>query len=101
VLTGCEPAEACRKLGERFRLVAVKRGPAGACLSLDGVFLDARSPLIDEADPTGAGDAFDGVLLSALARGTDPQTALDAACAAGARVASSLGAWPEVDRGAR
>jgi ribokinase len=101
VLTGCEPAEACRKLGERFRLVAVKRGPAGACLSLDGVFLDARSPRIEEADPTGAGDAFDGVLLSALARGADPQNALDAACAAGARVASSLGAWPEVDRGAR
>jgi ribokinase len=98
VLTGCEPEDACRKLGERFRLVAVKQGADGACLSFEGAFASAPSPRVDEADSTGAGDAFDGVLLSALARGTEPQAALEAACAAGARVAASFGAWPEASR---
>src|SRR4029453_6956539 len=38
-----------------------------------------------EADPTGAGDAFDGVFLAALATGASPGEALRGACAPGAR----------------
>ena len=95
VLTGGEPEDACRRLGERFRLVGVKRGADGACLSIDGRFLEAPSPAVTEVDPTGAGDAFDGVLLASLVRGAEPEEALAAACAAGARVASSASAWPE------
>ena len=49
---------------------------------------------IDEIDPTGAGDAFDGVLLAALARGADPQDALERACRAGTMVAASEDTWP-------
>ena len=94
-LTGCEPEDACRALGERFRLAAVKRGPHGACLSIDGVFLSSAAPTVHEVDPTGAGDAFDGVLLAFLAQGAEPDEALRRACQAGSRVAASLSAWPE------
>ena len=95
VLTGRDAEDACRVLGERCRLAAVKRGADGACLSLDGAFHVAPSPAVDEVDPTGAGDAFDGVLLSSLARGIDPAEALRAACVAGAHVAASSSVWPE------
>jgi sugar/nucleoside kinase (ribokinase family) len=94
-LTSREPEGACRWLGERFRLVAVKRGAEGACMSLDGSFVIAPSPRVAEVDPTGAGDAFDGVLLAMLAHGADPERALAASCDAGARVASSSSAWPD------
>ncbi len=47
------------------------------------------------ADPTGAGDAFDGVFLAAAARGASPAEALRRASAAGARVVQSLETWPE------
>jgi sugar/nucleoside kinase (ribokinase family) len=94
-LTGCEPEDACRALGQRFRLAAVKRGPHGACMSVDGVFLSSPAPAVQEVDPTGAGDAFDGVLLASLAQGGDPDEALRRACEAGSRVAASLSAWPD------
>jgi sugar/nucleoside kinase (ribokinase family) len=100
VLTGCEPEDACRALGERFRVAAVKRGAHGACLSLDGAFHASGSPRVEERDPTGAGDAFDGVLLSSLTRGIDAVDALRAACDAGASVAASYSAWPDSPRSA-
>ena len=40
------------------------------------------------------GDAFDGVLLAALARHDDPEIALRRASAAGARVAATGTSWP-------
>ena len=60
-----------------------------------GNTIDASAPQITEADPTGAGDAFDGVLLAELARGADLPSALTEACAAGARAATSLDTWPD------
>jgi sugar/nucleoside kinase (ribokinase family) len=54
--------------------------------------------VVEERDPTGAGDAFDGVLLGSLARGIEPEEALDLACRAGARVAASASVWPAVAR---
>ena len=50
---------------------------------------------MDDVDPTGAGDAFDGVLLVSLVRGLEPEAALREACAAGARAAASPDPWPE------
>jgi sugar/nucleoside kinase (ribokinase family) len=93
-LTSREPVEAARQLGERYRAVAVKRGAAGAVMVLDGVVHEAEAETIEERDPTGAGDAFDGVLLASLARGADPDEALRRACRAGAQVAASASAWP-------
>ena len=97
-LTARSPVEAARELGERYRAVAVKRGAAGAVLVLDGALYEAEAEAVDERDPTGAGDAFDGVLLASLARGVDADEALRRACRAGSEVASSTSAWPAVVR---
>ena len=68
-LTSRGPVDAARELGERYRAAAVKRGAAGAVLVLDGRVYEAVAEAVEERDPTGAGDAFDGVLLASLARG--------------------------------
>ena len=97
-LTGLGPEEAAKALGDRYRLVCVKRGREGALMVLDGQEHRSASPPIEERDPTGAGDAFDGTLLASLALGRDPGEALRAACEAGAAVAGGNNAWPEVRR---
>jgi sugar/nucleoside kinase (ribokinase family) len=94
-LTGCAGAEAAQRLGERYRLAAVKLGDRGAVLVVDGERHDVEATAVTELDPTGAGDAFDGVVLASLARGAEPAEALALGCRAGAMVASSLNAWPE------
>ena len=96
VLTGRSGADAARALGERFRVVCVKVGVEGAAMAFEGALVRAPGEPIVEVDPTGAGDAFDGVLLSALARGVEPEMALQRACHAGALVAASSQTWPEV-----
>lgn len=97
-LTGSAPADAARDLGDRYRAACVKRGAAGALLVVDGQLHEAASEAVEERDPTGAGDAFDGVLLGSLARGMDAAEALRLACRAGAAVAASPTAWPAVSR---
>jgi sugar/nucleoside kinase (ribokinase family) len=95
-LTGLGPEDAVRALGERYRAACVKLGARGAVLVVDGdVYERAPDPVV-ETDPTGAGDAFDGVLLAALARGVEPAEALRSACSAGAEVAASASVWPAV-----
>ena len=66
-------------------------------MSFDGALLVAGEP-VTEVDATGAGDAFDGVLLAALARGEQPEAALARACHAGALAASSADTWPSKAR---
>jgi ribokinase len=96
-LTGVDDADAATALGNRYRVAAVKLGERGAVLAIDGDLIVASAERVDEIDSTGAGDAFDGVLLSALARGVDPKEALEHACHAGALVAGSDQSWPEVN----
>lgn len=93
-LTGREPAEAAAELGTRFRIAAVKCGDRGALVCVDGEVRHHGVDPVLEVDPTGAGDAFDGVFLSSLARGEDPAAAADAACRAGAIVAATPEVWP-------
>jgi sugar/nucleoside kinase (ribokinase family) len=95
VLTDRGGADAAAALGERYRLAAVKMDRRGAALCADGRVLTAPAEVVDEIDPTGAGDAFDGVLLATLVRGGAPEDALDRACHAGAIVAASEQAWPQ------
>jgi sugar/nucleoside kinase (ribokinase family) len=95
-LTAMAPVAAARALGERYRAAAVKRGAGGAALVLDGKLYEAVPEAVEEHDPTGAGDAFDGVLLASLARGIEPGQALRDACRAGASVAASASVWPAV-----
>jgi ribokinase len=94
-LTGRSGADAAGALGERYRVAAVKMDRRGAALSVDGRVLTAPAEPVDEVDPTGAGDAFDGVLLAMLACGAAPEDALVHACHAGALVAASEHAWPD------
>ncbi len=94
LLTGLTGEDACRELGERHPVAAVKLGAAGAALCVDGASFLEPSPAVTEVDPTGAGDAFDGVLLTALARGDDPREALRLACRAGSIVAGREDTWP-------
>ena len=96
VLTGKDADGATRALGHRYRGACVKRGARGAVMVLDGHRYEAAAEAVEASDPTGAGDAFDGVLLASLVTGADPQEALVAACRAGSRVAAGPAAWPEV-----
>jgi ribokinase len=95
VLTGLTGERAARALSQRFPLACVKHGAEGATLVADGEVLRADAESIREVDPTGAGDAFDGVLLAALARGTSVDDALRRACHAGGLAASIPGNWPD------
>jgi sugar/nucleoside kinase (ribokinase family) len=79
---------------DHYTMGCVKLGPGGAEMWTSEGFLRARPPRMCTGDPTGAGDAFDGVLLTALAGGAEPAEALQRACDAGARCADSLELWP-------
>jgi sugar/nucleoside kinase (ribokinase family) len=94
-LTGLAPDAAAKALGERYRLACVKQGAEGAVMVLDGTEHRSVAEAVVEEDPTGAGDAFDGVLLATLARGSTPDEALAAACRAGSLVAGSGSTWPQ------
>jgi sugar/nucleoside kinase (ribokinase family) len=95
ILVGLSGTDAARALGERYRVACVKLGEKGAAMSFDGSLVEVVPEPILEVDATGAGDAFDGVLLAALARGADARDALERACRAGAMVAASEDTWPE------
>lgn len=95
VLTGADGDDAARALGERYRFAAVKRAANGATLIAEGRLVGADGEAVEEVEATGAGDAFDGVLLSSLARGREPEEAIARACHAGALVAASRATWPE------
>jgi ribokinase len=95
VLVGVSGTDAARALGERYRVACVKLGEKGAAMSFDGSLVEIGAEAVVEVDATGAGDAFDGVLLGALARGAEPDDALRRACHAGALVAASQDTWPE------
>ena len=94
-LTGVRGEDAADVLASRFPIACVKLGEDGAVVSWEGLVIRMSPDPVEEKDPTGAGDAFNGVLLAALARGRSPGDALAAACRAGARVAMSFETWPE------
>jgi sugar/nucleoside kinase (ribokinase family) len=93
-LTGEDPESAAKALANRYRLVCVKRGAGGAVACLDGAILRTNAPRITLADESGAGDAFAGALLAALARGRPIEVAFEEAARAGGAAASSHGLWP-------
>ena len=93
-LTGEDPQRAVRVLASHYRLVCVKRGSGGAVTCFDGTLLWTDAPRITLVDDSGAGDAFAGALLAALAGGRPIEGALEAATRAGAAAASSHRRWP-------
>ncbi len=94
VLCGRRGEDAAEALAQRYPVVCVKMGSRGAALSWESLLIRYEGDPVHEVDPTGAGDAFDGVLLAALSMGGSPGEALRSACAAGARVAAGPGLWP-------
>jgi sugar/nucleoside kinase (ribokinase family) len=94
-LVGRTGGDAARVLGHRYRFAAVKLGGRGAVLVAEGELLAADAEPVEERESTGAGDAFDGVLLAELVRGRAPREALARATHAGALVAASSQTWPE------
>ncbi len=66
-------------------MVVVTAGQAGAVAVSRGEVLVGRPSETVRSDRSGAGDAFAGVLLVALAAGAGLQEALDQACEAGRR----------------
>jgi sugar/nucleoside kinase (ribokinase family) len=95
VLTGAQGERALEELAGRNEIAVMKQGSRGAVAMAGGERVSASAPQVAEADPTGAGDAFDGVLLAELADGRDLGPALNEACAAGATAAASFETWPE------
>lgn len=82
---------------KRFRYICRKLGAAGAELWSPGRTEVLRgTPLDQPVDPTGAGDAFDGVFLAALVGGASSEDALRRACEAGRTVVMSAETWPAV-----
>ncbi len=74
------------------QLVVVKRGPEAVLLRGDAVATVPVPQVVAAVDTTGAGDAFAGGFLLALARGDDPVQAAGAGHAAAARVVRGAGA---------
>jgi len=97
-LTGTSrPGPAVNRLARSFDRVVFKDGANGAVVALpdEQMLRVAADPVEAEVNPTGAGDAFDGVLLAHLARGARLRDALLQACGAGAAAAASAENWPE------
>jgi sugar/nucleoside kinase (ribokinase family) len=99
-LTGLDGEAAARALASRYRVACVKLGSAGAVAVAEGRLVrTAARPLErteferEEFERTvffGAGDAFAGGFLVALARGAELEGALGAACdAAAAAIAAA------------
>lgn len=69
-LAGADPEPAARSLAEGRRLACVTLGARGA-VAVMGARIERARPEHAAADAPGAGDAFAGTLLVALARGDD------------------------------
>jgi len=78
-------------------IVATTRGAGTATLERDGeVIAEARPPVTEAVDATGAGDTFSAALTVALVEGQASQEALQFACAAGAVAVTKMGAQPSL-----
>lgn len=88
-LTGAEPEAAARALAPHFEIACVKLGEDGA-IAVRGDHIErAAAGRVDRRAAFGAGDAFAGALLVALARDDSLERALRVACEAGARAAAT------------
>lgn len=77
-------AAVARMLEGGARVVALKRGAAGALVASRDEWVDLPGHAVEAADPTGAGDGFGGTLVALLAQGAPLASAARRANAAGA-----------------
>ena len=85
MLTGLEPRAAAVALAELYEVAVVTAGAAGAVAVSGGEIAVGRPSETVQSRRSGAGDAFAGVFLVALAAGGGLQEAVDRACEAGRR----------------
>jgi sugar/nucleoside kinase (ribokinase family) len=75
-----------------FTEIALKRGEGGSTFfGADGSRIDCPAFMVDEVDPTGAGDCFGGAYVACRRLGMPAAKALEYANAAGARNVAVLG----------
>ena len=80
------------------KTICVTKGRHGAILYFNETFYYNSGYKIEVVDTVGAGDSFLASIINQLLKDTDPQEALNFACAVGAIVASSEGANPEITK---
>lgn len=81
-----EAAAVDRLLALGVREIVLKRGAAGAtCFRPGAPPVDGPAFVVEEVDPTGAGDCFGGAYVACRRLGMGVEQALTYACAAGAR----------------
>jgi sugar/nucleoside kinase (ribokinase family)/D-arabinose 5-phosphate isomerase GutQ len=100
---GADAVLLARLTRARFRneAVVVTDGEHGCGISADGFEGRVPAPEAKAIDTTGAGDAFLGGLMTALAHGLDWEDAARLANACGATCTEKLGAFPDDPRSAR
>jgi len=76
--------------------ICVTLGADGAVLFYQNTYYYNPGYKVKVADTVGAGDSFLGAIISQLLNGSQPQDAINFACAVGSIVASKNGANPEV-----
>ena len=96
-LTGLRGDAAFDELARAFPVVCLKLGDEGALMSWEGLVIRNTTDAVREKDPTGAGDAFNGVLLASLVAGRSPGDAI-AGPPGRCEVAVSFETWPERPR---
>jgi ribokinase len=94
-----EAAAVAYLLGAGARAVIVTRGDRGATLLRAGQApVDLPAPAVEVVDTVGAGDAFNGALVTALAAGLPLERAVAAAVQAGAAACTGAGARQALPR---
>ncbi len=88
-LTGLEAEDAALALAQRYDVACVKLGGAGALAASGEDVVHESVQAIERDDTVGAGDAFAGGLLVALARGAALAGALRSGCDAATAVLAS------------
>lgn len=89
-----DPLTQVRFLTERYGLVAVKRGAAGAEVANAEIRLKAVPPPVEVVDTTGAGDAFLAGFLAARLAGRGLEQCLAEAVRIGAEATTAMGGRP-------
>lgn len=86
-----EDAAIGRLLGDKSKVVVVKRGANGATVIGNGERYDFAGHTVTEIDPTGAGDCFGGTFVALIAQGASLEKAGELANAAGALAVTKRG----------
>jgi sugar/nucleoside kinase (ribokinase family) len=89
-----DPERQRARLAERYPLVVIKRGAAGAEAFSGPAFWSASAPAADVIDTTGAGDAFAAAFVAARLSGEPVESCLRKAVVAGTAATTFLGGRP-------